>query len=134
MTKQIYLNLPVRNLKKTISFFTKLGFTFNPKFTNEKATCMIISKEVYVMLLVEKFFKSFIKKKVCNAKKSTEVIIGLTAESRKKVDEILNKVVKAGGREMGQAKDHGFMYTRSFEDLDGHIWEIFYFDESKFEK
>lgn len=130
----MYLNLAVKDLKKSMNFFSKVGFKFNPKFTDDNATCMIIGDNIYVMLLVEKFFKTFIKKKISNAKDNTEAIIGIGVESRKEVDEMVNKAVKAGGKLLGDAKDHGFMYTRSFEDLDGHIWEIFYFDESKFPK
>ena len=132
MTKQIYVNMPVKNLKKSIQFFTKLGFTFNQKFTDENATCMIISENIFVMLLVENFFKSFIKKDICDAHKDTEVLMGITAESKASVNEIVKKAVDSGGRETKEPQDHGWMYTRSFEDLDGHIWEIFYLNESAF--
>ena len=119
MAKQIFVNLPVKDLNKTIKFFTKLGFKFNPKFTDENATCMIIGKNIFVMLLVERFFKTFIKKEIANTSKTKEV------------DEMISKVIKAGGKEAREAQDHGWMYGRAFEDLDGHIWEIFYMDESK---
>ena len=131
MAKQIFVNLPVKDLNKTIKFFTKLGFKFNPKFTDENATCMIIGKNIFAMLLVERFFKTFIKKEIANASKTTEVLLALTAESREEVDEMISKVIKAGGKEAREAQDHGWMYGRAFEDLDGHIWEIFYMDESK---
>lgn len=131
MTRQIFVNLAVKDLNKTIEFFTKLGFKFNPQFTDENATCMIIDRDSYVMLLVEKFFKTFIPDKdICDAKKSTETLIALSAESRAKVDEMLSKVVSAGGTEYRKAQDYGWMYGRAFQDIDGHIWEIGYMDES----
>ena len=130
VAKQIFINLPVKDLPKTILFFTKLGFTFNPQFTDENATCMIVSENIFVMLLVEKFFKTFIKKEISDAHKSTEVLLSLTAGSRKEVDEIVHKAIQAGGKEPREAQDHGWMYGRAFEDLDGHIWEVFYMDES----
>jgi uncharacterized protein len=131
---QIFVNLPVNNLNKSIRFFTKLGFKFNPKFTDKNATCMIIGKDISVMLLVEKFFKTFTKKKIINAKTNTEVIIALSQTSRKKVDELVNAAIKAGGREYRKPDDFGYMYQRSFEDLEGHQWEIGYMDEDKFPK
>lgn len=131
MTRQIFVNLAVKDLRKTIEFFTKLGFKFNPQFTDENATCMIIDKDSFVMLLVEKFFKTFIPDKdICDAKKSTETLIALMAESRAKVDEMIDKVVSAGGTEYRKAQDYGWMYGRAFQDIDGHIWEIGYMDES----
>ena len=130
MVKEIYINLPVKDLKKSISFFTKLGFKFNQKFTDENATCMIIGENIFAMLLIEKFFKTFIKKEISDSKKSTEVLLALSLDSREEVDEFLSKVLKAGGKETREAQDHGFMYARAFEDLDGHIWEAFYMDES----
>jgi len=130
MTRQIFVNLAVKELNKTIVFFTRLGFKFNPQFTDENATCMIIEKDSYVMLLVEKFFKSFIPgKDICDAKKSVETLIALSAESRAKVDEMLSKAVAAGGTEYRQAQDYGWMYARAFQDIDGHIWEIVFMDE-----
>jgi hypothetical protein len=134
MATQIFVNLPVRNLNKTIQFFTKLGFTFNPQFTNENATCMVIGKEIFVMLLVEKFFKTFTKKEICDTAKNTEVIVALSAESRQKVDQMVSKAVEAGGKETREPQDHGWMYGRSFQDIDGHLWEIIYMDESAMKK
>ena len=130
MVKEIYINLPVKDLKKSISFFTKLGFKFNQKFTDENATCMIIGENIFAMLIIEKFFKTFIKKEISDSKKSTEFLLALSLDSREEVDEFLSKVLKAGGKETREAQDHGFMYARAFEDLDGHIWEAFYMDES----
>lgn len=132
MEKQIFVNLPVRDLDKTVKFFTKLGFKFNPQFTDENATCMVISENIFAMLLVEKFFKTFIAgKNISDAKKNTEVLIALNAESKESVDEMIKKAVQAGGKEFREKQDYVWMYSRSFEDLDGHVWEILYMDESK---
>ncbi len=129
MSTQIFVNLPVKDLKKTIAFFTKLGFKFNPQFTDENATCMIIGDNIFAMLLVEKFFKTFIPDKdISDAKKNTEVLLALSIESRTKVDQMMANVIDAGGKEPRKPQDHGWMYGRAFEDLDGHIWEIFYMD------
>ncbi|MEO7531259.1 MAG: VOC family protein [Sediminibacterium sp.] len=130
MAAQIFVNLPVKDLAKSIAFFAKLGYTFNQQFTNENATCMIISENIYAMLLVEPFFKTFTKKEICDTSKNIEAIIALSAESRKAVDELANKAMEAGAMESKPPSDEGFMYTRSFEDLDGHLWEIFYMDMS----
>lgn len=134
MATQIFVNLPVKDLNKAIQFFTKLGFTFNPQFTDENATCMIVGKDIFVMLLVEKFFKTFIKKEICDAIKCTETILALTAESREKVDQMMGKVIETGGKESRKPQDHGWMYQRAFQDLDGHLWEIVYMDESAMKK
>ena len=128
MTTKIFVNLPVKDLNKTVEFFTKLGFTFNPQFTDENATCMIIGDNMFVMLLVEKFFKTFTKKKICDSTKDAEVIVALSAESREKVDQMINRVIEAGGRESREPQDHGWMYGRSFQDIDGHLWEIIHMD------
>lgn len=113
-------------------FFTKLGFKFNPRFTDENATCMIIGENIFAMLLVEKFFKGFIPgKEITDTSKSKEVLMGITAESREEVDEIIDKVVAVGGKEYREPVDHGWMYGRAFQDFDGHIWEVFYMDESQ---
>ena len=134
MATKIFVNLPVRDLNKTIEFFTKLGFTFNPQFTNENATCMIISEDIFIMLLVEKFFKTFTKKEICDTAKNTEVIMALSAESREKVDQMTTKAIEAGGRETRERQDHGWMYGRAFQDIDGHLWEVIYMDESAIKK
>jgi len=129
MANQIFVNLPVKDLGKTIEFFKKLGFEFNPQFTDENATCMVVNDNIFVMLLVEKFFKTFTQKEICDTTKNTEVIIALSTESREKVDQMLENVIKAGGKESRKPQDHGWMYGRSFEDLNGHLWEIIYMDE-----
>ena len=130
MTTKIFVNLAAKDLNKTIEFFTKLGFKFNPQFTDENATCMIVGEDIFVMLLVEKFFKTFTKKEICDTSKNTEVIVALSVEGREKVDQMINKAIEAGGRESREPQDHGWMYGRSFEDINGHIWEIIYMDES----
>jgi uncharacterized protein len=130
MATKIFVNLPVKNLKKSIEFFTKLGFTFNSQFTDETATCMIVTEDIYFMLLTHEKFKTFTPKEICDATKSTEVLLALSIESRAKVDELVSKAVAAGGTTYNNAQDHGFMYTHGFQDLDGHIWEIFYMDQS----
>jgi predicted lactoylglutathione lyase len=134
MATKIFVNLPVKDLDKTIEFFTKLGFTFNPQFTDENATCMIAGEDIFIMLLVEKFFKTFTKKEICNTKKDTEVIVALSAESREKVDQMINKVIEAGGAESREPQDYGWMYGRGFQDINGHLWEIIYMDESAIKK
>ena len=134
MITNIFVNLPVKDLKKTVEFFTKLGFTFNPQFTDENATCMIVGKDIFVMLLVEKFFKTFTKKEISDTTKNTEAIVALSAQSREEVDRMMEKVLDAGGGEARDPQDHGWMYGRSFEDINGHLWEIFYMDESAMKK
>ncbi|MDQ3260908.1 MAG: VOC family protein [Pseudomonadota bacterium] len=131
MAAQIFVNLAVTDLKKSVEFFTKLGFTFDPKFTDENATCMIVGENIFVMLLVESFFKTFTDKEICDARKSTEVLVCLSSESRGKVEELVGKAVAAGGTAPRKPQDHGFMYQHGFEDLDGHIWELIYMEPSK---
>lgn len=124
MTTQIYVNLPVKDLGKSVAFFTQLGFTFNPQFTNEEATCMIVGENIFVMLLVEKFFQTFTPNVICDAKQATEVLLCISRESREAVDAMVRAAVAAGGRIHSEAKDHGFMYIHGFQDLDGHLWEL----------
>lgn len=130
MATKIFVNLPVKDLQKSMEFFTKLGFSFNPQFTDDKAACMIIGENIYSMLLREEFFKTFTKKEISNAQKSTEVLIALDAESRAQVDKIVKKALDAGGSTYADPMDHGWMYQHSFADLDGHQWEILYMDEN----
>jgi len=134
MTRQIFVNLPVKDLNETVDFFTKLGFAFNPQFTDENATCMIVNNDIFVMLLVEKFFKTFTKKELCDTIKDTEVIVALSTESREKVDQMINNVIEAGGKEHRKPQDHGWMYGRSFEDINGHLWEVIYMDKNALKK
>ena len=130
MPTQIYINLPVNDLSKTKSFFEQLGYSFNAQFTDEKAACMIISNDIYVMLLRRDFFETFTHKKVIDAKENTEVLICLSAENRNAVDELVQKAIAAGGKAHREPMDHGMMYQWAFEDLDGHIWEIAWMDEN----
>ena len=124
MTTKMFVNLPVKDLGKSVKFFTALGFKFNPQFTDENATCMIVSEENFVMLLVENYFKTFTPKPVSDARKSTEVLICLSADSRQDIDEMVRKAVAAGATTPRPAQDLGFMYQHGFEDLDGHLWEL----------
>ena len=130
MASKIFINLAVKDLKKSIDFFTKLGFSFNPQFTDEQATCMIVADNIFAMLVIEQRFKDFTKKEICNAHKNTEVLIAIDADSREKVDEMVKTAVDAGGSIYMEPQDHGWMYGHSFADLDGHQWEIMYLDES----
>lgn len=123
---QMFVNLPVRDLDRTVTFFTALGFSFNPKFTDENATCMLVGDDCFVMLLVEPFFRQFTDKQLCDTATSIETLVALGADSREGVDALLKAALDAGAREPRPVQDHGFMYTRSFEDLDGHTWEIFH--------
>lgn len=134
MASKIFLNLAVKDLKKSIDFFTTLGFSFNPQFTDEHATCMIIGDNIFVMLVTEQRFKDFTKKEICNAHKNTEVLIAIDADSREKVDEMVKTAVDAGGSIYMDLQDHGWMYGHGFADLDGHQWEVFYMDESTIPK
>lgn len=128
MAKQLFVNLAVKDLKKAIDFYTKLGFKFNPKFTNDDATCMIINDNSFAMLLVEPFFKSFLKKEIADTKNSAECILAFSLDSKKEVDEFADKALAAGATKSNDPSDQGFMYSRSFQDLDGHLWEAFYMD------
>ncbi len=129
-SRKIFVNLPVRDLSKSVDFFTQLGFEFDPQFTDENATCMIVSDEAFVMLLVEDFFKTFTKKQLCDTTAHTEAILALSACSREQVDEIVNKALAAGGQPSNDPMDQGFMYGWSFQDIDGHLWEVIYMDPS----
>ncbi len=130
MATKIFVNLPVKDLKKSMEFFTKLGFTFNSQFTDEAAACMVVSEDIFVMLLTQDKFKAFTPKEICDATKSTEVLVCLSAESRDKVNEMVHTAVAGGGTTYNEPQDHGFMYGHGFQDLDGHIWEIIYMEPS----
>jgi predicted lactoylglutathione lyase len=126
MHKQIYLNIPVKDLPRSKAFFEALGYSFNPQFTNEQGACMVMSDTIYVMLLTEEFFQTFTKKAVAQPKQVTGHIACLSCESEAEVDSLVAKAVAAGGAAKGEALDHGFMYYHGFEDLDGHLWEVMY--------
>ncbi len=128
MATKIFVNLPVKDLRRSMDFFTALGFSFNQQFTDENAACLVISEDIYAMLLTEPFFKSFIKKEIADASRETETIVALTVESRGRVDELADKALAAGGQFANDPMDQGFMYSRSFQDPDGHLWEIVYMD------
>nr|WP_298120629.1 VOC family protein [uncultured Pseudoxanthomonas sp.] len=129
MSHQIFVNLPVRDLEASKAFFRALGYANNPQFTDENAACVVISDSIYVMLLVEPFFQGFTRKAICDSRTHTEMILCLSAESRAAVDSMVDTALAAGGSEPMEAKDYGFMYQRSFQDLDGHLWEVVHMDE-----
>jgi len=130
MATKIFVNLPVKNLDRSIEFFTKLGFSFNAQFTDETATCMVVSEDIFVMLLTEAKFKEFTPKAICDATKSTEVLVCLSSESREEVDKMIRNAVAAGGTTYNEPQDYGFMYSHGFQDLDGHIWETMFMEPS----
>ena len=130
MSRQIFVNLPIKNMERSQAFFKALGFSFNPQFSNEQGACMVIADDIFAMLLVEPFFQTFTKKPIADAGKTTEVIVCLSCESRAEVDELVRKAVAAGGTAPNPPQDHGFMYGHGFQDLDGHLWELSYMDPS----
>jgi uncharacterized protein len=127
MSRLTFVNLPVQDLDKTVGFFTELGFDFNAQFTDEHATCMVVSDQCFVMLLVQPYFATFTPKDVAGPS-VTEAIVGLSAESRDEVDELVDKALALGATPAREPQDHGFMYGRSFHDLDGHLWEFLWMD------
>ena len=126
--RQIFVNLAVRDLKKSKEFFSRLGFEFNPRFTDDKAACMIIGEAAYVMLLGQPFFKTFTRRELCDTTRQTEALLALSCSSRAEVDQMVEKAVAAGGQHAMEPQDHGFMYGWSFYDLDGHHWEVLWMD------
>ena len=131
MATQIFVNLATKDLERAKAFYTNLGFTINPQFTNEKAACVVISDTIYAMILNEEFFKTFIPgKEISDAVQTTEVILALSADSKEKVNELADKAVASGGSILRDPDDHGFMYARSFQDPDGHIWEVVWMNPS----
>jgi uncharacterized protein len=130
LASQIFVNLPVKDLDRSKAFFAKLSYSFNPKFTDATAACMVISDDIYAMLLTEAKFKEFTTKPIANAKAATEVLVCLALESKAKVNEVVDTALSAGAVEARSAMDYGFMFGRSFHDLDGHIWEIIWMDQN----
>jgi uncharacterized protein len=128
MSTKIFVNLPVKDLKKSMAFYKALGFTVNPQFTDDTAACMVISEHNYAMLLTHEKFEGFVTKPIADAHKSTGVIIAISQESKTDVDTIVAKALKAGGKEPRPMQDHGFMVQRTIEDPDGHTWEPFWMD------
>ncbi|MBX3711763.1 MAG: VOC family protein [Lysobacter sp.] len=129
-SRQLFVNLPVADLDRTVDFFASLGFSFNPQFTDDNAACMVVSDRIQVMLLARPFFAGFTKKPVADARAATEVLLALSCETRDEVDALVAKAVAAGAATPIEPKDHGFMYQHGFEDPDGHQWEVFWMDEA----
>jgi predicted lactoylglutathione lyase len=127
-SRKIFVNLAVADLREAVEFFTELGFAFDPRFTDEQATCMVVSDEAFVMLLVQDRFKDFTKKEIVDPRTHTEAILAVSAESREEVDELVRKALGAGGQPANDPIDHGFMYGWSFHDPDGHLWEVIWMD------
>ena len=130
---QIFVNLPVSDLEKSKAFYTQLGFAINEQFTDENASCVVISDTIYVMLLTHEFFRRFTPKSIVDAQGATEAINAISAESRTGVDDLADRALAAGGAQTNPPQDEGFMYSRSFSDLDGHLWEVMYMDPSTIE-
>jgi hypothetical protein len=128
MATKIFVNLPVKDLKRSMEFWQALGYTFNPKFTDDTAACMVITEDIYSMLLTHSKFKEFTPKKISDSNQSTEVLTALSFDSKEEVNRMMENVLNAGGTEARPPDDFGFMYSRSFNDPDGHIWEIFWMD------
>ena len=123
--RQIFVNLPVKDLERSKAFFAGLGFTFDPKFTDDNAACIIIQKDsIYAMLITEPMFKTFTPRPISDAKRDTEVLLALSCSSDQEVDDLVTKAAATGGNPVSEPKDHGFMYYRALEDPDGHIWEL----------
>ena len=125
---KIFVNLPVQDLTRSMDFFRALDYTFNMQFTNDKAACLVLGDDIYVMLLVKPFFKSFISNEVADAKQVAEALIALSVDSRDAVDALVDKALSVGGSPSNEPSDLGFMYSRSFLDPDDHHWEVFYMD------
>ncbi len=134
MPRTIFPNVPVKDVQKARLFWTELGFAFDERFSDENAVCMIVNDGASVMLLGEDFFKTFVSKDLTNTASHTEVILAVSLETRPEVDELADKALSAGARAAKEPRDHGFMYTRSFEDPDGHLWELFHMDEAALEE
>jgi uncharacterized protein len=126
--RKLFVNLAVRDLDRAKTFFATLGFSFNPKFTDDNAACMIVSGEAFVMLLTQRFFKTFTRRQLCDTHRYTEGLLALSCGSRAEVDELVKKAIAAGGQHAMEPQDHGFMYGWSFYDPDGHHWEVFWMD------
>ncbi|MDX6299210.1 MAG: uncharacterized protein QOF53_424 [Nocardioidaceae bacterium] len=128
MSRMVFVNLPVHDLDKSVAFFTSLGFRFNAQFTDEHATCMVVNEQAFVMLLDRPFFATFTSREVVDAASATEVILGVSATSRDEVDELVDRALALGGGVAKEPSDEGYMYGRSFYDLDGHAWEVLWMD------
>lgn len=133
-SRKVFINLPVNDLQATKTFFSKLGFDYDPRFSDEKATCMVLSDEGYVMLLQKEYFNTFTRRGAADPSKGSEVLIALSCTSREEVDKLVDTALANGGSQATETQDHGFMYTRTFYDLDGHHWELFHMDMAAAEK
>ena len=134
MSRMIFVNLPVSDLQRSVAFWKGLGFEFNPEFTDDKTACLIVSDHACVMLLTESFFSEFTNKQVADATRQTEAILALSAESREEVDRLADGAIATGGAPSNDTQDEEFMYSRSFEDPDGHLWEVLYMDPAALEQ
>jgi predicted lactoylglutathione lyase len=128
VTRMIFVNLPVADLPKAVAFYEAIGARVEPKFTNEQAACMVVSDTIFVMLLTHPFFQGFTTKRIADARETCEVLIALSCDRRDAVDEMTDAALGAGGREAREPQDMGMMYSRAFEDPDGHIWEPMWMD------
>jgi len=130
MPRNLYVNLPVKDLERSVDFFEALGFSFNPTFTNEHAACLVINERTGVMLLAESYFAGFTRKPVADAHASTETLLALSLDSRAEVEAFMARALAAGASPTIESKDYGFMYQHGFADPDGHQWEVFWMDAS----
>lgn len=132
MIKEIFVNLPIKDLEKTKEFWATLGFSFNPQFTDDKAAALILGENIFAMLITEPFYKTFIaKKEIADSSKTSEVINAVSVENKEAVDELVDKAISSGATKYKETDDYGWMYSRSFQDLDGHLWEVLYIDITK---
>jgi len=134
MSTQIFVNLPVKDLQRATDFYLGLGYSKSPEFSDDNATCIVVNEHIYVMLLVERFFQTFTKKKICDSATHTEAILALSADSKQDVDALVNQAAAGGGQPSEESMDQGGMYSRSFQDLDGHHWEVFWMDQAAAEQ
>ncbi|MDM5297325.1 VOC family protein [Bacillus pumilus] len=130
-TKHMYINLPVKHVNESRVFFEQLGFEFRQQYTNDQAACLVINDTFTVMLLAQKHFQSISEKQIVDARQASEMILSLQVNTREEVDELVEKAIAAGGSPFKEKQDHELMYGWSFQDLDGHLWEVFYMDESR---
>ena len=134
MATKIYVNLPVKDLQRSVRFFQAMGFGLNPLFSDETAICMAVSDEIFAMLLMEAKFREITRRPIADTTRMTEMLICLSVESRTRVNQLVDRALAQGGREVREPENHGFMYGRSFSDLDGHIWEIIYMDQAALDR
>ena len=134
MATKIFVNLPVKDLDRSMAFFKALGYSFNAQFTDATAACMVISEDIFTMLLTHAKFKGFTPKPISDATQATEVLLALSCDSRGHVEDLVRKAVSAGGKTYSEPQDHGFMYGHGFQDLDGHIWEVFWMNPAHVQK